>query len=148
MYRATGAGLLAVAVGLVGWGLSLYSTPAGSASHTAPQGGGANSDGLTGGLANDLGVVKASSTAQTRFEFRNESGRTVRITGAADGCRAGLCVVLRTELPLAVPAGQTACLEFDCYTKTPGPLSERVAVYTDVPSQAVLKLTITGEVVE
>ncbi len=149
MIRIIGAGLLTVAVGLAAGALLLYfRSDTGSGPADGPDGGAANSGQLTGAFVNDLGPVKVQSTSMSRFEFRNESGHTIRIIGAADGCRAGLCVFMRTELPLEVPAGQATSLEFDCHLGKPGLFMEHVSVYTDEPTQAVIKLTITGEVVE
>ena len=151
MFRIIGAGLMIVAAGLAAAGFFLYpSTEAGSAHPHVEDDDVANagSGQLVVTRVNDLGQVKLQSMPIARFEFRNLSGHTIRIVGAADGCRAGLCVFMRTELPLDIPASHAVILEFDCHLRTPGAFNERVAVYTNERSQPVIKLTISGQVVE
>ncbi len=151
MFRIFGAGLMIVAAGMAAAGFSLYrTTEAGSAHPQAEDDDvvNAGSGQLLVTRVNDLGQVKLQSMPIARFEFRNQSGHTMRIVGAADGCRAGLCVFMRTELPLDIPASQAVILEFDCHLRNPGAFNERVSVFTNERLQPVIKLTISGQVVE
>jgi hypothetical protein len=94
----------------------------------------------------DFGQVKTNTVIKRSFNFKNESGRTLNITGINTSCGCtGSQVKNKTLLP-----GQSTevIVSFNSRGYSPGPLKQYVYINTDDPNQPVLKFTVEIEIVK
>ena len=91
-----------------------------------------------------FGTVEAESTIELSFRLTNVSYEPVRIAGARTSCT---CLVAGDQLPLAIPPGESRVVRFAVHPPaSPPQFRQSIELYTDVPDQPSLDLTITGRV--
>ncbi len=95
----------------------------------------------------ELGVMIEGENRPVAFRVINRDGtRPARLLGAADRCTPAGCVFVK-GLPLTVPPGGKATFTVEWKGTKPGRLVQEVSVFTDGPGQAIVALSIGGEVV-
>ncbi len=95
----------------------------------------------------ELGVMIEGENRPVAFRVVNRDGnRPARLLGAEDRCTPAGCVVIK-GLPLTIPPGGDATFTVDWKGTRPGRLVQDVSVFTDGPGQAIVILSIGGEVI-
>jgi hypothetical protein len=79
------------------------------------------------------------------FTLTNLSSRPVRIVGVRSSCS---CVLTEQRPPLVIESGRELKLRFSAVPQaSPPEFLQEIRVYTDVPSQPAVALSVTGRVV-
>ncbi len=95
----------------------------------------------------ELHSVLQGENRPVAFRVVNRDGtRPARLLGAEDKCTPAGCVFVE-GLPLTVPAGGEASFTVEWKGTKPGRLVQEVSVFTDGPGQAIVALSIGGEVI-
>jgi len=94
----------------------------------------------------DLGQVKKNQIIKRSFSLKNESQRTLNITGINTSCD---CTVSEVKNKTLLPGQSTeVVVRFNSHGYSPGPVQQHVYIHTDDQVHPVLKFTVKVEVIK
>ena len=95
----------------------------------------------------ELGEVTEGEARMVPISVSNRHGSSVaRLLGANNHCGPEGCVFWRGD-PITVQPGQTAIFEVEWKGSQAGRVVQELTVFTDCPGQAIVQLSIAGEVI-